>query len=638
MAGYTNNYSGGGGAPAGTTPYIVVSAVAGLASERILTGTANQITLTDAGAGSTLTLSLPQSIAAASAVTFGGLTINGTTSLDGAVTINDSSADVDFRVESNGMAYAFGVDGGNDNVGFGAAATAGVFIDITELQRGSGSATGIRFTAGGHTLDASTEYSTLHLNTDAITTWAQGAIARQAMVKIEAPTYRFNTGSSTITNVCVHFVEAAPTASTNAVFTNTSIFLLGGGATIGPTTAGMTYSILNMPDHTITVTGSTQVTSASMASGVRLGQITLTDASAVTIDAAATLYIAGPPIAAGSVTLSAAYSAHVDTGNVRIDDALIIGDTALVGTEKLLVDSGAGVTVAYFQSAASNTSAPQSSANICVWQTTATANNLASLAFIEANGAIGAALTAKIITHSATVPVVDLLFYTRNGASITEKARVTAAGALLVNATAVTGTELFNVNGAVIHGDLNTNLVVQAGATGNAAAFYSSASHTTNITSSAYISVLQTTATANNFFSILFSNANLTTVAAIAVKHIVHSATVPVADMLFYTRNGATNTEKMRLDSYGNLMIGVTAPGTNTPTNVFITTTGTAPTSSPDNTITIYSTDLSAGNTMLSWYTEGTSVSATTLTTPNQTIAVRVNGTVYYVQAKLTND
>mgnify|MGYP007000454502 CR=1 len=39
--------------------------------------------------------------------------------LDGAVTINESSADKDFRVESNGNANMLFVDGGNDVVMFG---------------------------------------------------------------------------------------------------------------------------------------------------------------------------------------------------------------------------------------------------------------------------------------------------------------------------------------------------------------------------------------------------------------------------------------------------------------------------------------------------------------------------------------
>jgi hypothetical protein len=50
-----------------------------------------------------------------------GLTVSGTTSLDGSVTINDSGADVDFRVESDGNANMLFVDGGNDAVGIGTA-------------------------------------------------------------------------------------------------------------------------------------------------------------------------------------------------------------------------------------------------------------------------------------------------------------------------------------------------------------------------------------------------------------------------------------------------------------------------------------------------------------------------------------
>ena len=47
----------------------------------------------------------------------GGYT--GNASLDGAVTINDSSADVDFRVESNDNANMFFVDAGNNRIGIG---------------------------------------------------------------------------------------------------------------------------------------------------------------------------------------------------------------------------------------------------------------------------------------------------------------------------------------------------------------------------------------------------------------------------------------------------------------------------------------------------------------------------------------
>lgn len=55
--------------------YVVLGTSAGLSDERVLTGTANQITVTDAGAGSTVTLSLPQNVHTGATPTFATLTL-----------------------------------------------------------------------------------------------------------------------------------------------------------------------------------------------------------------------------------------------------------------------------------------------------------------------------------------------------------------------------------------------------------------------------------------------------------------------------------------------------------------------------------------------------------------------------------
>ena len=68
--------STGGAAPTNAT-YVTLSADATLTLERILTGTTNQITVTDAGAGSTVTLSTPQNIHTSASPTFVGLTLSG---------------------------------------------------------------------------------------------------------------------------------------------------------------------------------------------------------------------------------------------------------------------------------------------------------------------------------------------------------------------------------------------------------------------------------------------------------------------------------------------------------------------------------------------------------------------------------
>lgn len=58
--------------------YVTLATHADLTQERVLTGTANQITITDNGAGSTVVLSTPQDLHSAATPTFAGIVSNGT--------------------------------------------------------------------------------------------------------------------------------------------------------------------------------------------------------------------------------------------------------------------------------------------------------------------------------------------------------------------------------------------------------------------------------------------------------------------------------------------------------------------------------------------------------------------------------
>ncbi len=63
----------------------------------------------------------------------------GLVDLDGAITVNESSADVDFRIESNGNANMLFVNGGTDRVGIGTN-DPDMFLDITgTVDAGGGS-------------------------------------------------------------------------------------------------------------------------------------------------------------------------------------------------------------------------------------------------------------------------------------------------------------------------------------------------------------------------------------------------------------------------------------------------------------------------------------------------------------------
>ncbi len=90
--------SSAGEAPANAT-FLTLSTNATLTNERVLTGTANQIIITDNGAGSTAVLSLPQNIHTGANPTFAGLTINGAITAE--VTGASASVPGTFTVDSS---------------------------------------------------------------------------------------------------------------------------------------------------------------------------------------------------------------------------------------------------------------------------------------------------------------------------------------------------------------------------------------------------------------------------------------------------------------------------------------------------------------------------------------------------------
>jgi hypothetical protein len=96
----------------------------------------------------------------------GTLTVSGNTSLDGGTFVfNESSADVDFRIEGNGDANLFFTDAGNDRVGIKTASPS------TELHVVGGikATGGIDFDGGGFTFNESGAALDFRIETDALT-------------------------------------------------------------------------------------------------------------------------------------------------------------------------------------------------------------------------------------------------------------------------------------------------------------------------------------------------------------------------------------------------------------------------------------------------------------------------------------
>jgi hypothetical protein len=94
------------------------------------------------------------------------------------------------------------------------------------------------------------------------------------------------------------------------------------------------------------------------------------------------------------------------------------------------------------------------------------------------------------------------------------------------------------------------------------------------------------------------------------------------------------SSESMRVTSSKNLLIGTTLAPT-TGTQCLTIGTGSAPTAAAADTITLYSIDRSAGNTIPAFYCEGSGVTnaGITNTTVTNKIAINVNGIVYYLLA-----
>jgi hypothetical protein len=211
----------------------------------------------------------------------------------------------------------------------------GTGYTITQAVATTGSPTALTVTGGAHTtLTASAEASAVDFDLSATVEFATGALTTQRAALFQAPTYGF-VGASTLTTAATVAVEAAPSAGSNATITN-SFALQVGGATSLASVAGLIYGAVDVPAHTVTITGTTQVTSAGPA-GVRVGQLTLTDAGACTVDAASSIYIGAAPVAGGSVTLSNSYGLWLGNDDVPLAfgagasgaaDALIEWETA----------------------------------------------------------------------------------------------------------------------------------------------------------------------------------------------------------------------------------------------------------------------------------------------------------------------
>lgn len=224
---------------------------------------------------------------------------------------------------SSSVSIASGSTAGTVNIN--ASATVATFKGLFS----SGSNISHAYTPANMTAQTASTEGPDYKYTSSTKQFATGALTLQRFQQTTGPTIAF-VGASTVTTAVTFAIDAAVTAGTNATIAANVALLVGGDVTQGATVATTKYNAIAVPNHTVTFTGSTQATGACSVSALRLDQITITDASAVTFDAVATLYIAAPPLAAGSVTLTVTYSLWVDTGITRLDGAVELGGSTTI--------------------------------------------------------------------------------------------------------------------------------------------------------------------------------------------------------------------------------------------------------------------------------------------------------------------
>jgi len=100
------------------------------------------------------------------------------------------------------------------------------------------------------------------------------------------------------------------------------------------------------------------------------------------------------------------------------------------------------------------------------------------------------------------------------------------------------------------------------------------------------------------------------------------------------TFSGNDGTMKVTIDNTGNVGVGVTTFGTSA-ARVLSIATGTEPTTGPTGTVQWFTSTRSANNTIPAIFTEGSGVTNAAITnvTVTNKIALKVNGTIYYLLA-----
>lgn len=253
-----------------------------------------------------------------------------------------------------------------------------------------------------------------------------------------------------------------------------------------------------------------------------------------------------------------------------------------------------------------------------------------SLSFFHRSGTGEPVLVRSQISSEGGATNSFMRFFTTLANSMTEKMRIDGSGNVGIGTTAP-ATQLHlsaNIANAELIDSYNST-----GSTGSSLIFRAARGTAASPTASQLNDPIGAIA-ARGYGDTTFASTNRASVSLLAAENWTNTAQGTIITLSTTPTGSTTQTERMRIDSAGNVGVKATTFGTSAAA-AFGIANGTEPSTSIADQIVMGSVDLTAGNTIPYVRSEGTGMTGAGITnvTVTHKIAIKVNGTVYYLLA-----